>query len=113
MHKILFVLPVAALAACTATVTPRTQAAEVERMQCATGPAGADEIRVLETATVLASQPLYSHVITGNNGSEQRVDGAKIVIRPPDGVSAERMTRILQCHSARQLLGKVDRAQFA
>jgi hypothetical protein len=35
-----------------------------------------------------------------------------LVVRPPEGVSPERMTRIIQCHSARALLGQIDRSQF-
>lgn len=107
-------LPVAAwlAAGCATAVPPKTQAAEVERVQCPAGNADSENLRVLESASVIRSEPLYSHVITGNNGSEQRVDGAKLLVRPPEGVSAEQMTRIIQCHSARALLGKVDRAQF-
>jgi hypothetical protein len=32
-------------------------------------------------------------------------------MRPPEGISADRMTRILQCHSARVLLGQIDRPE--
>jgi hypothetical protein len=67
---------------------------------------------MLETTTVLRAEPLYSHIITGKNNAEERVSGAKLLIRPPAGVSAERLTRTLQCHSARVLLGQVDRSQF-
>ena len=59
---------------------------------------------------MLDFQPVYSHVPTSNNNSEERVNGAKLLIRPPKGVSAEEMTRILQCHSARVLLGQVSPA---
>jgi hypothetical protein len=46
--------------------------------------------------------------MTSNNNSEERVSGAKLIVRPPAGVSAEQMTRVLQCHGARVLLGRVD-----
>jgi hypothetical protein len=98
-------------AACATTLPPEQKAAEVERFQCDSNPVVANEdVRILERASVISSEPLYSHVLTGADDSEQRVDGAKLVIRPPDGVSAERMTRIIQCHAARALLGKLDRA---
>jgi hypothetical protein len=48
-------------------------------------------------------------VLTANNDSEERVNGAELLVRPPAGVSAEQMTRILQCHSARILLGQIRR----
>jgi len=100
------------LAGCTQAVPPRSQAAAVEQMQCGTAEQATADMKVLETASVIAAEPLYSHVITGNNGMENRVDGAKLLIVPPAGVTADQMTRLLQCHSARALLGKVDRAQF-
>jgi hypothetical protein len=96
---------------CGAATSPRDQAAEVERVQCGSSSTDADDERVIEGASVIKSEPLYSHVIT-NTGFEERVDGAKLVIRPPEGVSAERMTRVIQCHSARALLGKIDNAKF-
>jgi hypothetical protein len=43
------------------------------------------------------------------SASEERVDGVKLLVRPPPGISAEQMTRILQCHGARALLGQVNR----
>jgi hypothetical protein len=98
--------------ACATTQPPTAKASEVEQIQCGSGSAEAEDIRVVENATVLKAQPLYSHVMSGPNGAEERVDGAKLLVRPPEGVSAERMTRIIQCHSARALLGKVDRSPF-
>jgi hypothetical protein len=69
-------------------------------------------MRLLQTATVLSARPVYSHVPT-NTSEEERVSGAKLVIRPPDGLSSERLASILQCHSARALLGQVDVSRFA
>jgi hypothetical protein len=99
-------------ARCATNLPPERTAAEVERVQC-DSPASSDaDLHVLSNAKVLEVKPLYSHVITGTNGAEERVDGAKLVVRPPEGISAERMTRMIQCHAARALLGKVDRASF-
>jgi len=114
MDKRLFALAPVALvaAACAGALPPESKAAEVERVQCGDETAAADDLRVLTNAKVIDARPLYSHVITGNNGLEARVDGTKLVIRPPEGVSPERMTRILQCHSARALLGQIDRSQL-
>jgi hypothetical protein len=36
--------------------------------------------------------------------------GTKLFVRAPDGVSADDLTRILRCHSARALLGQIDAA---
>jgi hypothetical protein len=103
---------VCVLAACATGVPPSAQAAKVERIQCSDPTAQHDDVRLLRTTTVLKAEPIYSHVISGRNNAEDRVSGAKLLVRPPEGVSAERMTRVLQCHSARVLLGQIDRAQF-
>jgi len=105
-------LAAAAAPACATAPPPSVRAGEVERIQCDSESAGVNEVHVLQTASVVRVEPLYSHVLTGNNGAEERVDGVKLLIRPPEGVTPERMTRILQCHDARALLGKVDRSAF-
>jgi hypothetical protein len=112
--------PIAVMVALLATaagcaqlsVPPAAKATRVAQKQC--DPAAAqDDVRVLSTTQVLESEPIYSHVISGNNNYENRLNGAKLVIRPPEGVSSERMTRILQCHGARALLGQIDRAELS
>jgi hypothetical protein len=101
-------LPLAASLAvgCASTLPVATKAAEVERLQCESGPEEQGDLAILRSAKVLDARPLYSHILSGSDNSEERVDGAKILVRPPEGVSAERMTRILQCHSAQVLLGQ-------
>jgi hypothetical protein len=111
MQKIaiaLLPMSVSLAAACATAIPPARQAAEVERIQCGSGAAEANDLRIVQDAPVIRSEPLYSHVMSGSGGAEERVDGAKLVVVPPAGVSAERMTRILQCHGARALLGKVE-----
>lgn len=100
-------------AACAGKVPPTAKAASVERMQCDRTATGGDDVRLLQSTTVLSAKPLYSHVITGKNDSEERVTGAQLTVRPPEGVSAERLTRVIQCHSAQVLLGQVDSSRFA
>jgi hypothetical protein len=92
---------------CASHPAPSVTAAGVERMQCASGQA--DQVgELIRSTRVLEVQPLYSHILTSNNNSEERVNGAKMLVRPPKGVTAEQMTRALQCHSARLLLGKAQ-----
>src|SRR5271170_4544993 len=94
--------------ACAETQPPKMTAATVERMQCDGSATPQDELALLRSTIILRVEPLYSHVPTSNNNAEDRVNGAKLVVRPPKGVTAEQMTRILQCHSARVLLSQVD-----
>jgi hypothetical protein len=94
---------------CASAPAPAAQAAQVEQMQCDDSTSAQEAARILQTTKVISSEPIYSNVPTGYDDIEHRVNGAKLLVRPPEGVSPERMTRILQCDSARQLLGRVDR----
>lgn len=98
-----------AASACAGKMQPAAKAASVQQTCVASG----DDVRLLQSTTVLGARPLYSHVITGKNDSEERVTGAQLVVRPPDGVSADRLARVLTCHSAQALLGQVDTARLA
>ncbi|MGD0677247.1 MAG: hypothetical protein ABSC94_17660 [Polyangiaceae bacterium] len=103
---------VAFVLACETDVPPQTAAASVEQLQCdsrVTAPAATE---LLQANAVLSIKPLYHHIIVNPNNAEDRIAGAKLLIRPPAGVSAEELTRILQCHSARVLLGKVSPAEI-
>jgi hypothetical protein len=91
--------------ACASQPQATVQAAGVERMQC--DPSSTSQDDLVRSIKVIHVQPLYSHVRT-NNSSEERVNGAKLLVRPPTGVSAEQLTRVLQCHSARTLLGQLN-----
>lgn len=92
--------------ACASAPTPASRAAGIEQYQCDASATAQDSL--VRSTKVLSVEPLYSHILTGNT-AEQRVDGAQLLVRPPRGVSAEQMTRMLQCHSARVLLGQVNR----
>jgi hypothetical protein len=92
--------------ACSSAPPPTARAAGVRQLQC--DPTATSLDALVRSTKVLSVEPLYSHIMT-TNSSEERVDGTKLLIRPPAGVSAEQMTRILQCHGARVLLGQVNR----
>jgi hypothetical protein len=98
--------------ACTEGIVPARKAAAVEQMQCSHSAAAGDDVRILQHTSVLSAGPLYSHVVC-KDGSEDRIVGARLVVRAPEGVSPERLTRVLQCHSAQVLLGQVDSSRFA
>jgi hypothetical protein len=100
-----FAMGALSLTACAGQPRATVQAADVERMQCDASATSQDSL--VRSIAVLHVQPLYSHVRT-NNTSEERVNGAKLLVRPPQGVSAEQLTRVLQCHSARVLLGQLS-----
>jgi hypothetical protein len=92
--------------ACTSAPPPAARAAGVERLnQCAGTESG---VAFLRSTRVLRIDPIYSHVASSKDGSENRVSGAKLLVQPPNGVSADQMDRILECHSAAVLLGQVS-----
>jgi hypothetical protein len=98
------------LSACAARMAPTAKATQVEQEECS-NEAAQDDLRLLQTAKVLKAEPIYTRIHTSTT-DEERVSGAKLVIRPPDGVSADRLAQMLQCHSAGVLLGQVDRTKF-
>jgi hypothetical protein len=116
MSKIRLAWMVAGLASLTAACAARPEAnvkaAAAEQLQCDRSSASGDDVRILQQTTVLSAGPLYSHVIT-KDSSDNRITGAKLLVRAPEGVSTDRLTRVLQCHSAQVLLGQVDPSRFA
>jgi len=94
----------AVVVGCAAAPRPAAVAAGVERVQCDRASASQDEL--VRSIQVISVSPLYSHVMTSNT-AEDRVAGAEIIVRPAQGVSAEQLTRALQCHNARVVLGQI------
>ena len=100
----------ACLIGACASRPPQAQAAKTERLQCTDDPTAEDQydLALIQSMAVIKAQPLYSFANTMYVQPEARVNGATLVVRPPPGVSAERMTRALQCHTARAELGQAD-----
>jgi hypothetical protein len=94
---------------CEVRVPPQTAAASVEEQQCDPRVTAA-ATQLLQSNAVLRIDPLYHHIIENADNAYERPAGVKLVVRPPTGVTAEDLTRILQCHSARVLLGRVNPA---
>ena len=99
------------LSACAGRVPPTAQAAQVEQAQCSNA-ASQDDLQLLQAARVLKAEPIYSQMHS-NTADGELVSGATLLISAPEGVSADKLTHILQCHSAAVLLGQLDRSKFA
>jgi hypothetical protein len=104
-----FLLTAAAWTSACASPPPAATAARVERLQCDPGSDEAHLAELLDKGTILEVQPHFSPIATMKNSPGERIGGVQILMRPPEGISPERMTRILQCHSARSMLGQIDR----
>lgn len=95
-----------------ASTAPATKAAQVEQLQCDSGTSDGADLQMIGQLTVLSVHPVYSYVHTATTGTDKVVVGAKLLIRPPEAVDSQRVLRILQCHSARAVLGKLDPSMF-
>lgn len=94
--------------ACSSTPQLNVRAADVARLQC--GPGARSQDGLVGSMAVVRVEPLYSHVRSFNS-AEERVNGVKLLVQPPNGLGTEQMEGILQCHSARVLLGQLDAAR--
>jgi len=101
----------ALVSACAARMPATAKATQVEQAQCPGG-AASDDVRILQSAKVLRAEPTYARIHT-NTGEEERVSGATLLISAPEGVSADKLAQLLQCHSAAALLGQIDRSKFS
>jgi hypothetical protein len=91
-----------------AGVAPATRAVEVERLQCEGGEDAADAAALMQATAILNVAPMYSQVHSATTGTESRLSGVRLLMRPPELFGADRTLRILQCHGARGVLGRLD-----
>jgi hypothetical protein len=85
--------------------TPADRAREIEPKCQGFGEETAAPL--LSRSAVDSVEPAYSYVQSGPNDHEARLRGARIHIRPLPGFSREAMTRSLECHESRAMLGRV------
>lgn len=62
--------------------------------------------RITAPTTITSVEPSYSYALGGPNGREARLRGAKLHLQPALAGTKGGLTRTLQCHQARVLLGK-------
>jgi hypothetical protein len=83
------------------------KATRTERLQCDAANSQED-LRVVQTTPVLEVEGRYLPKTSGVS----QVTATRVILRPPQGLTATQMTRILQCHNARVVLGRVDATQL-
>jgi len=106
VRSVLWALAVG-LSSCATTDSP-ARALQFESGHCDAGTTAAQESRVLDGSAVLRVDPLYSYIHSVRTGTETRVSGVKLLVAPPQGMSASEMLRVLQCHAVRAALGRFD-----
>jgi hypothetical protein len=61
---------------------------------------------LLRPSGIDAVEPAYSYVLGGPNGREARMRGAKLHVKPAEGLTREIIARGLECHEANVVLGR-------
>jgi hypothetical protein len=89
--------------------TPDQAAVAMER-RCSRDVDEQSIAEVLNGDAVERWQPAYVSAPASGSYSK-RLAGAAFTVRPLNGYSAERLTRALECHSARRVLGRLASAQ--
>jgi hypothetical protein len=90
--------------ASTSVKNPTDQAAELVRTRCASS---ADETAlapVLDGSAIESVEPLYNSVVAYKTGGFSELTGTAITVRALPGVTAEWLTRALECHSAKRVM---------
>ena len=93
------------LIGCESTVpaqSPADRAASVERSYCTADFSESVVAQVLDGSTIERVEPAYQG--SASRGSNPRLQGAAIVVRPVQGETAEWLNRALECHGAHQLV---------
>lgn len=84
---------------CLFPQSPTVRAINVEHLQCPDlTPAPAE---VIGTTKILHVYGDYFYQSAGLG----KIQGARILLRPPDGMTVDKMTRVLQCYGAQAFLG--------
>jgi hypothetical protein len=84
------------------------KAVQTERLQCSDPVALQDSASILQRSAVIRAGAIVFPVESGKGGGGARVTGARLIVRPPEGVTVDAFTRALQCHGALALLGQAD-----
>jgi hypothetical protein len=89
--------------------TPADRARELEPKCSGVSDGFAESLLSPDVVDVVAAS--YSHVPGGPNGTQTRFSGAVLHVRPIAGASRESITRALECHQARVVLGRAPRPE--
>jgi hypothetical protein len=99
--------------ACTHELTPVERAIGVAHVQCTDPQVSRDEARIVRETRVVSVEPITFVSWSARQTGGRAVSGTKLVVNAPDGVNADELTRVLQCHTAKALLGQLDPAALA
>lgn len=89
-------------------VSRREAAKREERQFCGAEPMQI-QTEIISPQVIQSVEPFYSIVSTGRTGEESRLQGARLLIRPLEGLGVERLESLLRCHAARENLSQGNR----
>jgi hypothetical protein len=92
---------------CLLPQSPTVRAINVEHLQCPDLSPSPTE--VVQTTQILHVYGDYFYQSAGLG----KIEGARILLRPPEGMTVDRMTRVLQCYGAQGFLGHTRGASTA
>jgi hypothetical protein len=87
--------------------SPSVQAAELVRTRCASNADETAMASVLDGTAIESVEPLYISVGGYKTSSATELAGSTLKVRPLPGITAEWLTRALECHSAKRMTGNI------
>jgi len=110
MPRVLFLALLVSSSACSlflpARKDPMSEAKETEAAVCPAGRAPEYSENLFDARYIVRVEEIYSSVRTGRSGSEARLQGAKLRLRPIAGMTTNGLEAQLLCHQARRVLGR-------
>jgi hypothetical protein len=92
---------------------PADEAAEVVRTRCASNADETAMAAVLDGSAIESVEPLYNNGLGGaRTGHWSMLAGSVVTVRALPGVTAEWLTRALECHSARRAVGSIPESSM-
>jgi hypothetical protein len=99
--------------ACVYELTPVERAVHFARSHCTDPNGSRDEARIVRETSIVAVEPITFVSWSTRQTGGRALGGTKLVVNAPAGVSADELARVLQCHTAKALLGEIDPAVLA
>ena len=97
----LLIAGMVALGGCLSTETPVARAADVMKHRCRTRTTAQEDAALLSSTLPLRTE---THCNYDACSGTAQVFGVRVFVRPPSGVTADRLALALQCDNARGLL---------
>jgi hypothetical protein len=89
-----------------------SEAKERESAVCPSGSVPQYPQDLFDGRSVVRLEEIYSSVRSGRSGTEARLQGVKMRLRPFAGMTTTSLEALLNCHQARRLLGRTGEVEL-